>query len=236
MSTERAQEQTDPHAHRIISADEQQRAFRSARRHSQRVNILKWGLPVFAIALMIGFVGWVIDNQPAPVEAPVEEAAAILQKDELVMQNPKLNGFAEGRAYEVLAERAIQKVATPDIVDLEQLQARITDEQERWAHVTASKGHFNQTEETLALDGDVQVTSSLGYGLGTEEVEIEMKKGYMRTLSPVSIQSKDILLSADQLEAIDNGEHFRFTGRVTLNIDPAMMDKKAGTPTTEAQP
>lgn len=236
MSNQAPNEHMDPHAHRIISADEQERAFRSAKLHSRRVGLLKWGVPFFAMVLVVGFVSWVIDNQPVPLEASVEEAATILQKDELVMQNPKLNGFSEGRAYEVLAERAIQKVATPDIVDLEQLEARISDEEERWAHITAEGGRFNQSQETLALDGAVSVTSSLGYGLNTEQVEIEMKKGYMKTLSPVAIQSKDILLQADQLEAIDNGEQFRFTGRVKLNIDTAFLnqenDKKApNTPT-----
>ena len=36
-----------------------------------------------------------------------------------------------------------------------------------------------------------------------------MPKGYMETLSPVNIASRDIRLSADRLEAIDNGEQFR---------------------------
>ena len=52
-----------------------------------------------------------------------------------------------------------------------------------------------------------------------------MPKGYMQTLSPVNIASSDIRLSADRLEAIDNGEQFRFTGSVRLYVDAALLNK-----------
>ncbi len=220
-------DQVDPHDFRIISQEQQQKAFRSAKRHSRRVAVLKWGLPVIALVTVVSFVSWVIDNQPAPPEVTIEETS--FEQDELIMQKPKLNGFSDGRAYEVVAERAVQKVATPDVVDLQKLEARIKDEKEQWANITAQTGQFNQTAETMKLDGDVTVQSSLGYGLATDGVEIEMKKGYMRTTSPVEIKSKDIILSAQQLEAIDNGEQFRFSGRVKLRIDAALLNQSSST-------
>ena len=227
---------SEPSDPRIISADAQHRAFKSAQRHTRRIKWLRWGAPLVAIAIVAGFVGWVIQKTPEldPVEVTVEETS--LKQDRLIMQNPRLTGFSDGRAYEVLAVRAIQQVATPDVVDLERLSARINDDKNQWATVTAKAGRFDQTKQILDLEEDVTVKSSLGYGLTTDAVNIDMQKGYMRTLNPVRIQSSDILLEANQLEAIENGEQFRLTGNVKLRIDAALINKTAGTGARQKTP
>ncbi|WP_319530540.1 LPS export ABC transporter periplasmic protein LptC [uncultured Cohaesibacter sp.] len=212
---------------RIISSGEQQQAFRRAQRHTRRVKWLKWGVPLLALGIIAGFISWVAGQKPpAPPEELVVKQDEAFKQEELIMQNPKLNGFSQGRAYEVVAARAIQKVALPEIINLEDLSARITDDQNQWVTLTSTKGVFDQGSEQLELDGSVDVKSSLGYGLKTEEVEVKMKEGYMQTTTPVEIQSKDILLSAKKLEAIDNGEMFRFTGDVRLRIDAALLSKQ----------
>ena len=223
------------HDPRIISIDEQQKAFGRAQRHTKRVKRLKWGLPLIAIGIIAGFVTWVVQQKPIvePEEPAIVQTA--FQQDELIMQNPNLNGFSDGRAYEVIAKRAVQKVATPDVINLEDLTARITDEKEQWVTVTAQKGQFNQNSEELALFGDVDVKSSLGYDLKTDIVHIEMKKGYLQTQTPVEIISNDIRLRANKLEAINNGERFRFIGNVRLRVDAAMMKQnEKERPTEEA--
>ena len=219
-----AEKGTRAHEARIITSKEQQRAFRSAERHTRRVRWLKLGLPLIAIGIITGFVSWVAQQQPVVPPEQVVVETETLQQDELIMQSPNLNGFTDGRAYEVVAERAVQKVATPDVINLESLTARITDEEERWVTVTAKSGVFNQAGETMILTGNVDVKSSLGYGLQTDRVDIEMKKSYMQTQSPVEISSGDMQLRADKLEAINNGEQFRFTGKVKIRIDSALLD------------
>nr|WP_321981633.1 LPS export ABC transporter periplasmic protein LptC [uncultured Cohaesibacter sp.] len=211
---------------RIISSEEQMKAFRRAKRHSRRVFILKWSLPVIALGIITGFVGWVSKHNPEETTEVVRfEDDKSLKQDELVMQNPNLNGYTDGRAYEVAADRATQKVETPNVINLETVKARITDEKQEWVTIGSKTGVFDQNNETLGLDGDVQVDSSLGYKLHTEKVAVDMPKGYMETLSPVNIASRDIRLSADRLEAIDNGEQFRFTGSVRLYVDAALLNK-----------
>ena len=218
----------------IISSEEQMRAFRRAKRHSRLVFILKWSLPVIALGIITGFVGWVSKHNPKePTEVVQLEDDESLKQDELVMQNPNLNGYTDGRAYEVVADRATQKVETPNVINLEAVKARITDEKQEWVTIVSKSGVFDQNNETLGLDGDVQVDSSLGYKLHTEKVAVDMPKGYMQTLSPVSIASRDIRLSANRLEAIDNGEQFRFTGSVRLYIDAALLNKSQKTQATD---
>ncbi len=216
------------HNTRIISSQEQKRAFRLAHRHSRRVTILKWSLPVITLAIVAGFIGWVSRNTPteAPLQVQLEEGG--FKQDELVMQNPNLNGFTDGRAYEVTANEATQKVETPNVINLKAVRARITDEKQQWVTINADAGVFNQKEETLGLDGSVKVDSSLGYKLDTDEVAVDMPKGYMKTISPVTITSRDIRLSSNQLEAINNGEQFRFSGNVRLYIDAALLNKSTG--------
>jgi lipopolysaccharide export system protein LptC len=144
------------------------------------------------------------------------------------MANPKLNGFSKGRAYEVIAEEAVQQVATPHIINLRQLSARVNDEKDQWVTITSLSGLFDQEQETLELNGNVDVRSSLGYGMTTEGAQVDMKRGYMITTSPVTIASGDVRLGAEQLEVIDNGDQLRFKDRVKLRIDASMLNKNKG--------
>jgi lipopolysaccharide export system protein LptC len=212
----------------IISAEQQEKAFRSARRHSMRVKFLKWSVPLMVLIGIVGFIAWVLHNQPDP--APVQEALKenSFEQDELTMANPKLNGFSKGRAYEVIAEEAVQQVATPHIINLRQLSARVNDEKDQWVTITSLSGLFDQEQETLELNGNVDVRSSLGYGMTTEGAQVDMKRGYMITTSPVTIASGDVRLGAEQLEVIDNGDQLRFKDRVKLRIDASMLNKNKG--------
>lgn len=209
----------------VITPQAQQRAFRSAQRHTKRVKWLKWSLPLLAIVIIVSFVGWVIRQKPLPVPVSVAKETTVLGQDRLIMQNPHLKGYSGKRAYEVNAEQAIQEVKAPDIVELEKISAKITDEEEQWANVTAKTGLFDQSAQTLDLDGDVRVTSSLGYSLETASVAIQMEEGAMQTKSAVNIYSKDVALSADRLDVINSGEVFQFTGNVALRIDAALLNK-----------
>ena len=220
-----AQGSRTAHDARIISAQEQQRAFRSAQRHTQRVRWLKLGLPLIAFGIVAGFIGWVVQQKPAAPPSDLAVKDGDFQQEELVMKNPDLNGYTNGQAYNVIAKRATQKVATPDIINMEEPVARITDDKDQWVTITSKVGQFNQTTEFLEVKGNVDVKSSLGYNLKTEVVQVEMAKDYLQTLTPVQIRSKDIALDANKLEAFDNGDLFRFTGGVKLHIDAAMMNK-----------
>ena len=71
---------------RIISADQQRKAFKRAQQHSRRVFFLKWSLPLIALSIVAGFVGWVSQNNPKEPEVEVALEAEGLKQDELVMQ------------------------------------------------------------------------------------------------------------------------------------------------------
>ncbi|MCV6546948.1 MAG: LPS export ABC transporter periplasmic protein LptC [Cohaesibacter sp.] len=220
----------------IISAQEQEKAFKSARRHSMRVKILKWSMPVLVLIGVTGFVAWVLDNQPEPAPIELAEKATAFEQDELVMANPKLNGFSKGRAYEVVAQEAVQQVATPHIINLRQLAARLNNEKDEWVTITALSGLFDQERESLQLTGNVDVQSSLGYGLRTDGAQVDMQRGYMHSTSPVTIASGDIRLSADELEVIDNGAQFRFSRQVKLRIDASLLSKGTNKQAKDAKP
>ena len=214
---------------RIISEDEQHKAFRTAQRHTRRVTWLKWLLPLIALAIIGGFTTWAVNQKPMPVPEELASNEQAFQQDEIIMQNPNLNGFSDNRAYEVTAARAIQKLSEPDVVNLEDLSARITMPNADWVTFTSNAGRFNQKEEFLELSGKVDVISSQGYGLKTEVVEVKMKDNYLRTNAPVRIASKDIQLDANTLEAIDSGDLIRFKGNVKLRIDAALTKGAAST-------
>ncbi|WP_316858772.1 LPS export ABC transporter periplasmic protein LptC [uncultured Cohaesibacter sp.] len=212
---------------RIISAHEQERAFKRAKRHSIFVKLMKWSLPMINIIVVIGFIVWVTEQKPAESNEEIQIKEASFKQQELVMLNPNLNGYSDDRAYQVIAARATQKADKPNIINLEQVDARITDEKKQWMTVTSRTGRFDQDKEYLDLKGAVDVNSSLGYQLKTEVVNVRMKKGWLQTRTPVEITSKDIRLTAKRLTAFNNGEHVTFKGNVRLHISAEAANGKS---------
>ena len=204
---------------KIISAGEQRKAFRSAQRHSRYVTILKLGLPLIALGLISMFIYWVTSQKPAPVPENLSANEQTFKQDELIMQNPNLNGYADGRAYEVLAKTATQKPAEPDLVYLQSMQAQISQTNGEWVAFTSNTGIFNQATQWMEVAGSVDVLFSAGARLMTEKIQVETVKDYLQSLTPVAIEAEGIRLQAGKMEAFEGGDHLRFSQGVRFTFD-----------------
>ncbi|TGV93934.1 LPS export ABC transporter periplasmic protein LptC, partial [Mesorhizobium sp. M2E.F.Ca.ET.154.01.1.1] len=65
-------------------------AFDRARRHSRRVRVLKFAVPLLAAAIAIAFP--IYSYLAAPVSISVQADGTAFSDGKLVMANPKLNG------------------------------------------------------------------------------------------------------------------------------------------------
>ncbi|RWA71352.1 LPS export ABC transporter periplasmic protein LptC [Mesorhizobium sp. M1C.F.Ca.ET.193.01.1.1] len=197
-------------------------AFDRARRHSRRVRVLKFAVPLLAAAIAIAFP--IYSYLAAPVSISVQADGTAFSDGKLVMANPKLNGFTKQKLpYSLTATRATQNVGTQAIIDLEGINAKLPVASDNVVSVTAAHGIYNRDANTMDLTSDVNVTTSDGMVAKFKSVFLDMGKGSMKTDNPVDVSRNGSRITADSMSVEDNGQVVVFENRVRVDIDAASL-------------
>ncbi len=197
-------------------------AFGRAERHSRTVRLLKFALPVAAAAMIAGFVGLSILSTPTAI--PVNQEGSDFAEGELVMANPKLEGFTkDGRPYSMVAGRALQNFDDQGIVMLEAIDATVPVDKGNWARVQTDSGVYNRTDNTLDAKTDITVTTSDGMIAKLKSAFLDINNGNLKTSEPVDIQANGATIRAGSMAILDNGKRIVFEARVRMDIDPVRM-------------
>jgi lipopolysaccharide export system protein LptC len=211
-------------------------AFRAAVRHSRRVRWLRFGIVAAAIAGVAGLAGAFLLGGRTPPAVSLGQIG--VEGSRVTMKAPRLAGFrSDSRPYEVTARAASQDVATPQLIDLEDLDARIGMGDRGAGHVTASRGRYDSGKETLRLAGDVVMRTDRGYVLRLAEADIDFKAGSLVSDKPVEAELGSSTVRADLLRIADGGRRLVFERRVrsvlkpqaaATTASPAPADSKGG--------
>ena len=212
-----------PMAAQVSVAD--QKKFQVASRYSRRVRGLKLGLPIVG-ALLIGvFVAVAMTKHY--LETPFGIATIDLTDGQVVMDNPKLNGFTSSDSkYEIVADRALQDLDDPKKVVLEKIGATLTLADGNVVSVQANHGKFDIEGENLKLNKGVNVHMSSGYDAELDKAEIDIKTGIMKSDTPVFIKAEIGEIRADSMIVRDNGNFIFFENRVRMIVKPNKIRRK----------
>jgi lipopolysaccharide export system protein LptC len=196
-----------------------EKAYRSARRHSVLVRLLRFLLPASgALALVVlSVMSWV--STPAPYEITVADKYVSL--DGIVMDRPTLTGFdKQNRRYKVSAEQAIQNITTPSQIRLNDISAEVTLPDQGSATITAGGGDYDNSRNTLKLLGGIKVDSTLGYKVSMKNAEINLQAGSLVSKNPVTIRYQDSEITGDTMTVSDGGKVIVLEGRVQSSLMP----------------
>ncbi|MCX7304028.1 MAG: LPS export ABC transporter periplasmic protein LptC [Hyphomicrobiales bacterium] len=197
-------------------------AFSRAERHSRRVRTLKVILPLAALVMATGFVGY--SFMATPVQTAVKSEDAAFTEGKLVMNSPKLEGFTrDGRPYTVTATRATQAVDKQDTIVLDGIDAKMPVEKDNWARVEAVGGTYDRTANTLDVQTDILVTTTDGMVAKLKSAFLDINGGSLKSTTPVDIQSHGSRVTADSMTVHDNGKLVVFETKVRVHIDPDRM-------------
>jgi len=196
-------------------------AVRVAGRHSVAVRVVRIGLP---IAVVIALTGLVLNTYFKPMQIfeklPSVSGKLAVQGSKITMELPRIAGFTrDQRAYELNAETAVQDIAKPDIVELQNLRAKMELQDKDVVQVTANAGTYNTKADKIVLRDQIVVTSQQGYKAVLREAAVEMKKGNVISEQPLEITLPNGTLKANRLEIIDSGDVIRFERGVVLDLD-----------------
>ncbi|PPD14298.1 MAG: hypothetical protein CTY25_14010 [Methylobacterium sp.] len=211
--------------------------FVAAARHSRRVRWLKRLIPLACGGLVLFLVARTVIGILAPI--PVDVAGRISIEDKkIVVEKPKLSGFRrDGSSYELNAQKALQDLRNPNVVEMFTLSARVQQGRQSWTDFSGDSGVYDSKAEKLNLKGNVRVKSDNGTEAKLEEAEIEFKAGTVVSRKPVEVRMNAGYMSADTLQVLDNGQKFVFEGRVHsefVNAAPSGAAAPSAAPSTAA--
>jgi lipopolysaccharide export system protein LptC len=219
-------------AYWTMGRGDSERAFRAARRHSRLVHILRVTVPVAVVVAALAVVLVTFLN-PLRMLArlPINIGDLVVSGSKITMEKPHLSGFTrDSRAYEVSATSASQDLGNPDIVQLNNIHAKVELQDKSMLRMSAVKGIYNSKAETLKLDRDIELSSSTGYAGHLSEALIDIRKGHVVSNEPVQVKLLQGTLDANRLEILNSGDLVRFDGGVsmTLMLNQAAADKAKG--------
>ncbi len=210
--------------------EERLRQFALASRHRYLVLVLRVMLPVLGLAVASLYL--VGPQLMTDVELDVAGAKARIGEisvspNALKMLNPSMQGFDPRQgAYRVEADQAVQDIATPHVIHLTAIRARVDHPDKKVSRLSARSGVFDSQKETLTLSGDVRGRMSGDLTLRLQTAFFDMKRKTIESHKPVEAEMINGTLRADSLFADTNQRMLFFKGRVKLRIKSLRRPKQ----------
>src|ERR1700693_6203475 len=171
--------------YRVRTAEERERAFRSAKRHSRVVGILSKVLPVLAVLVLgCSFISTRLSVSVGDLTASI--SGIQIADGNLRMTNPKLQGNdKKNGSYVVSAEYADQDMKNQKMIKLHAIKADLSSANGGWSRMEAVRGIFNSEAERLVMQGKINVGTSSG-GRGGERRAEEREPRHEKPDAPLA--------------------------------------------------
>lgn len=196
--------------------------------YSWFVKLMRWGLPIIAIALTFIVIAW----------PKVEDKLVIIPKEDLVQQpsnevgsnellNPHFETIDSNRnPISVTAKRALQNQENPDLVKLENPNANLKMKDGSDVQIEALGGTYEQETGKLFLQNDVKINHASGYELNAEELRVDMKTREAFSDKDIKIDGPAATIKAIGLNGNMDDGILLFKGPATLTLKPNQKEKQ----------
>ncbi len=201
-----------------IEPGSNERAFRSARRHSHVVRVLRVVLPALIVVATAGItITTYLNRLLAPLPAKFD--SLVVSGSKITMDHPHMTGFTrDERAYDLSAAAAVQDVSKPNEIEMKSIDAKVQMQDKSTVRLKAPNGFYDSKKETLRLDRDIMITSTTGYEGRLKEARIDIRKGHVQSDRPVEMKMLQGTLNANRLEIVNSGELIRFDRGVHMTV------------------
>ena len=194
------------------------RDWNRSRRHTLLVRLLRVALPVASIAIAIAQS---LSAQKLPRLGNLDLGEVGVQDNALTMEHPRLSGYGDGgRTYSVTAEKAIQQISNPRVVELFEISGRMDERDGDWAKITADGGVFDADAETLQLQGNIIVEGPDARRARLEAADIDLPERTIISERPVTLEMQGGRISADSFSLDGKAARVLFRGNVVMDLEP----------------
>ena len=205
----------------VAPARDREQAFARAKRRSARVRRLRLAILIGGLGAVAAMVVVAFFNPFATKLGSLSFAALSLEGTKIVMDRPKLAGFrSDGQAYLLTAERALQDVKQPTVVELQKVSGEIGMAGGEATHLSADAGVYDSAGEHMELSQNVRIENGR-FTVLLRRAKFDFKSGVYGSDEPVEVQAGDgTTIFADKAQALNHGQELTFEGHVRTNIVP----------------
>ncbi len=188
-------------------------AYRSARRHSALVRVLRVALILIVIGTILGLVGKTLWRTFfVPLRATWRFRHLDRRRQDHDGQAAAHGSRPGGGGYNITAVKAMQDAQHPGDVDLALIGGDIAMPDREVSRLSANSGHYQSADEALELAGDVRLTNS-HYEIYLQSVRIQFKKGEYVSKEPVKVRIlPDASITADSFARAGERRRGAFRG------------------------
>jgi lipopolysaccharide export system protein LptC len=163
-------------------------AFRAAQAHSSRVRLLRVVIIAGCALAIVGLVARAFYDPFAKAPDNMSLASATLNGTRVTMERPKLSGFRQdGRPYDVRATSGVQDIRSPNIIELNQLEAKFETGGRALVRVQARRGVYDSSKDFLQMMDDIHVVGGSGFDIRMTIAEADFKSGAIASREPVVV-------------------------------------------------
>ena len=197
-------------------------AYQAAVAHSARVRKLRIWLPIGAVVISAVFISVSVIRAYLPENLSVESAR--IEDGKIVMERPAIAGRNDdGISYSMTAVRALQDIANPNMITLEDVKAAVPLNVNTIARVVATEGIFDRGTDRMELTAPFDVNLSNGTTAKFQSAQLDVVAGTLNTDDPVAIDTEQASIVAQSLKITDKGRTITFAGQVRVKIEAAAI-------------
>lgn len=212
----------------IVIAGDRTQSRVAAHRHSQRVRILKIGLPLAAVATVAIATMNILGNAGIGPSLPPIEVPQIVA-DNLKMHNPHYEGFnADGGRYWVKAETAQQDLKSITAIHLQGITGELTDAKKQKTNLVAARGLFDNSTNVLELYDSIDVTGDGGLTAKLTRATIRTKENVITSDQPSTILMGAGQITSNQLTIRQKAKEYTFVDNVRTHMKAKEAQPAAG--------
>ncbi len=197
-------------------------AYQAALVHSARVRKLRVWLPLGAAVVSLAFIGVSVIRAYLPENLVIENAR--IENGKIVMERPAIAGRNDdGISYSMTAVRALQDIADPNMITLENVKAAVPLNEDTIARGVAKEGIFDRGTDRMEMTAPFDVNLSNGTSARFQSARMDGVGGTLETNDPISITTGQASIVAQSLKITDKGRTITFAGQVRVNIEAAAI-------------
>ncbi len=185
------------------------------------VRFLKIAIPVGSV-VVVGAVALGSIFNPFSRISGLTLGPVSMQGSKIAMESPRLTGFRkDNRPYEVTATAAFQDVRKPNVIELQDMKAKLAvDDSGGMANLVSKAGIFDTSKEHLDLSDSIRIWTEKGEEILMRSASVDFKTGSAVSREPVKITTPTMQIEAEGLEMSENGKTLVFAGRVRAKLIP----------------
>jgi lipopolysaccharide export system protein LptC len=209
-----------PHM-KISRPPDREEAFAQARRRSGRIRFLRKAILIGALGSVAAMVAIAVFNPFSAKFGSLSFSNLSLDGTKIAMARPKLAGFrGDGQPYTLTAEKALQDIKHPTVVELQKLTGEIGMSAGETTHVSADSGVYDSVNEKMRLSDNIRIGNAR-FDVRLRTADIDFKTGAYGSNEPVEVHvGQGTTIVGDRAMATNNGQILTFEGHVRTKVIP----------------